>query len=90
MARYFFHLRTPSGDEITDGYGDDLPDAQAAEDHAVASAQDLLRHSALNWLGASFEVHDEGNHHVVTVWFHEVASAGLRPGHRSPPDDKHA
>jgi hypothetical protein len=45
MARYFFHLRTGNGDKITDEYGDALPDARAAEEHAIASAGDLLRHS---------------------------------------------
>jgi hypothetical protein len=90
MARYFFHLRTGNGDKITDEYGDALPDARAAEEHAIASAGDLLRHSALKWLGASFEVYDHSNRHVVTVWFREVASVGLRSEHRSPPDDQHA
>jgi hypothetical protein len=90
MARYFFHLRTGDGTEITDEYGDELPDAKAAEEHATASVRDLLKGSPLDWGRASFEVYDEGGSHVVTVWFRETAAAPGPRGHRSPPDDQHA
>ena len=90
MPRYFFHLRTASGVEVTDDYGDELPDAQAAEDHAIASVKDMIKGSALDWSRASFEVYDDAGSHVVTVWFREAAARALRSNHRSPPDDQHA
>ncbi|MBM0207497.1 hypothetical protein JNW90_34355 [Micromonospora sp. STR1s_5] len=69
MIRYFFHLRTAAGIELTDVEGDELPDAVEAESHAVASARDLMQHSSLDWSCASFEVFDEKGYHVSTVWF---------------------
>ncbi len=90
MARFFFHLRSADGVEITDDYGDDLPDAQSAEEHAIASVKDIVRGSPLDWRRASFEVFDESGCHVVTVWFGEAAAAALPAVRRSPPDDQHA
>ncbi|MBM0204678.1 hypothetical protein JNW90_17540 [Micromonospora sp. STR1s_5] len=90
MKRYFFHLRTAGGAEITDDFGDELPDAAAAEDHAIGSAKDIVKNSLLDWSRASFEVYDDTGSHVVTVWFREALAGALRSGHRSPPDDQHA
>ena len=89
MARFFFHLRTADGAEITDDYGDELPDAGAAEEHAIASVKDIVKGSPLDWREASFEVHDESGRHVQTIWFREAAAAALTFRHRSPPDDQH-
>ena len=89
MARYFFHLRTAGGVEVTDEDGDELSDDRAAEAHAMASIKELLRGSSLDWTNCSYEVHDERNRHVMTVWFKEAAVRPLRT-HRSPPNDQHA
>jgi hypothetical protein len=89
MARFYFHLRTAAGVELTDDDGDDLPDRDAAEQHAIRSAEDLLKASTLDWGDASFEVYDETDRHVVTVWFKEVGNPDGAV-HRSPPDDRHA
>ena len=90
MARFFFHLRTADGAEITDHYGDELPDKEAAEEHAIASVKDIVKGSPLDWRRASFEVVDEGGRPVVTVWFGEAAAAALPADRRSPPDHQHA
>jgi hypothetical protein len=89
MAHFYFHLRTAAGIELTDDEGDDLPDRDAAEQHAIQSAKDLMKASSLDWRRVSFEVYDDQSRHVVTVWFREVAGLAAS-GHRSPPDDQHA
>lgn len=89
MSRYFFHFRSPQGEELTDDHGDELPDAQAAEEHAIASAKQLMFGSSLDFRKAAFEVY-ENDRHVVTVWFAEAALRPLRTDNRSPPDDRHA
>jgi hypothetical protein len=71
MTRFFFNLRTAAGIELTDQEGDELLDAAAAEKHAVASASDLMRNSALDWSRASFEIYDDESRHVTTVSFGE-------------------
>jgi hypothetical protein len=38
MARFFFHLRSPSGRLILDEEGMDLPDLHAAAEEALAAA----------------------------------------------------
>jgi hypothetical protein len=89
MARFYFHLRTAAGLEVTDEEGDDLPDHDAAERHAIGSAMDLMKGSKRDWRRTSFEVHDQQGRHVLTVWFREVAARPIA-GHRSPPNDQHA
>jgi hypothetical protein len=59
MTRYFFHLRTGSGDEITDEHGDELQDDPAAAVYAVESIKEIVKGSPLDWGRASFEVYDE-------------------------------
>ena len=90
MQRYFFHLRTAGGVEVTDEDGDELPDDVAAEVHAMDSIKQLVRGSSLDWAECSFEVHNDQNRHVMTVWFKEAAIRTLRTDHRSSPDDQHA
>jgi hypothetical protein len=85
MPRYFFHLRTADTTEITDEIGDELPDALAAEEHAVASAREIVKGSPLDWRKACFEVCDEDGHHVVTVWFSEASASAVTPRHQSRP-----
>lgn len=80
MARYYFHLRTAAGLKVTDEYGDDLPDHDAAEHHAVGSAKDLMRASRRDWRQASFEIHDSDGQHVTAVWFRDVAAASAIGG----------
>jgi hypothetical protein len=88
MARYYFHFWTAAGLEVTDEEGDDLPDHDAAERHAIGSATDLMKGSKRDWRRTSFEVHDDRGRHVVTVWFREVVSR-QNTGRRSPPHDQH-
>ena len=91
MPRFFFHLRTAGGSEIPDDFGDELPDAEAAEERAVMSVKDLLKGSPLDWSRASFEIYDEHGRHVCTVWFREAAATPPSFVRRSsPPDDQHA
>ena len=89
MPRYFFHLCTAQGTEVTDEYGDELADDRAAEEHAILTVKDIVRSSALDWRRACFEVHDEAGRHVVTVWFTEAAATPVRSDHKGPPDDQH-
>jgi hypothetical protein len=90
MARYHFHLHTAAGLTVEDEIGDDLLDDAAAEHHAIASAKDLMKASRRDWRQVAFEVYDHHDHHVVTVWFREVAASLPTLRHRSPPDDHHA
>jgi hypothetical protein len=91
MARYFFHLRRGNGDEVTDDYGDELPDDRAAEDYAIQSIKEIVKGSPLDWSKASFEVHDESGRHVMTAWFREAAVAPVTwRSRRAPPHDQHA
>ena len=85
MARYFFHLRTADTTEITDEIGDELPDALAAEEHAIASAREIVKGSPLDWRKASFEVCDEDGRHVLTVWFSEASASAVTARHQSRP-----
>lgn len=89
MARFYFHLRTATGIELTDEEGDDLPNHDAAERHAIGAARDLMRESLLNWRRAAFEVYDHHGRHVVTVWFQDAVTSPAS-GHRSPSNDQHA
>ena len=91
MARYFFHLRTAGGVEVTDEDGDELPDDAAAEAHAIYTIKQLARGSSLDWAECSFEVHNEQNRHVMTVWFKEAAVRLMPATHgATPPNDQHA
>ena len=81
MTRYFFHLRTTDGVEVTDDDGDDLPDDAAAEAHAIEAIKQLVKGSSLDWAACSFEVHDEENRHVMTVWFKDAALRPVRISH---------
>jgi hypothetical protein len=90
MSRYYFHLRTGAGLELTDEEGDELPTLEAAEEQAGASIKELVRGSALDWAKCSYEIHDSENRHVVTVWFREAAAGMSSPRQRSPSGDYHA
>jgi hypothetical protein len=90
MSRYYFHLRTGAGLELTDEEGDVLPDIAAVEEHAISSIKELVRGSGLDWSRCSYEIHDSENRHVMTVWFREAAAGTSRRKQRSPSGDHHA
>ena len=75
MPRYFFNLwhRTGPGGLAQDHEGDELPDLDAAREHALMEARGLIargRNEAVrDWTACSFEVTDERGRRVLTVPF---------------------
>lgn len=75
MPRYFFSLRHrpgPSGLAV-DEEGDDLADVNAAREHALFVARDMIERTRTeivrDWMVCSFEITDETGKHVLTVPF---------------------
>src|SRR5215831_15841701 len=56
MPRYFFHVT--NGDSITDEEGEEFELFEAAREHAIAVARELVR-EGLKWAGHSISVTDE-------------------------------
>ncbi|GJD63968.1 DUF6894 family protein [Methylobacterium frigidaeris] len=80
MPLYFFHLRhgpDPNG-LAQDLEGDELAGPEAARDHALAVARDLIArvrlHAVRDWFSCTFEVTDEGGHLVMTVPFSDTVT----------------
>jgi hypothetical protein len=78
MPRYFFNLRYGQGiDKLAvDPEGDDLADDEAARQHALQIARDLIagpRSVAVrDWFVCSFEIEDEDARRVLTVPFSDI------------------
>lgn len=78
MARYFFNLRYRPGPDglAVDPEGDELPDLDAARDHALSEARDLIArariHLVQDWTACSFEIEDADAQRVLTVPFSDA------------------
>jgi len=75
MPRYFFNIRyRPGPDGVAiDPEGNELPDLDAARDHALTSARDLMATKPTflvrDWTACSFEIEDADAQRVLTVPF---------------------
>jgi len=72
--RYFFNVKSEAFDEI-DKEGSDFPDVAAAHQEAVRSAREMVAELVLNddrIDGMRYEIADEANEVVATVWFRDV------------------
>ena len=74
MPRYHFHLRA-GGTIHRDVEGTVCADASAAHAHAVAVADDLLRHSGRSTRHWSLRVEHESGASAFDLFFAEVAAA---------------
>ena len=80
MPRYFFNLRHRLGPAglAQDLEGDELPDVDAAREHALAQARDIIARTRTDivrdWMVCSFEVTDEQSQPVLTVPFGDTVS----------------
>jgi hypothetical protein len=80
MPRYFFNVRyRPGPDGLAEDHeGDDLPDVNAAREHALAEAQDMVAKTRTDmvrdWMVCSFEIVDESRQPVLTVPFSDTVS----------------
>jgi hypothetical protein len=78
MPRYFLHLRYGQGlDKLAmDPEGDELADDEAARQHALQSARDLVAgarsFAVRDWFVCSFEIEDEKFRRVMTVPFSDI------------------
>lgn len=80
MPRYFFNLRYRPGPDglAADHEGDELADVNAAREHALAQARDMIARTRTDvvrdWMVCSFEIVDEDGHPVLTVPFSDTIS----------------
>ncbi|MCJ2077837.1 hypothetical protein MKK68_19690 [Methylobacterium sp. E-016] len=78
MPRYYLNLRYGQGRDklATDPEGDELADDEAARQHALRAARDLVAGSrsfaVRDWFICSFEIKDENARHVMTVPFSDI------------------
>ena len=78
MPRYFFNLRygRESGKLAVDPEGDELADDEAARQHALQIARDLVAgprsFAVRDWFVCSFEIEDEKAQHVLAVPFSDI------------------
>jgi uncharacterized protein DUF6894 len=80
MPRYFFSLRHRPGPAglAVDEEGDELPDLNAAREHALFAARDTIARTQTDivrdWMVCSFEITDEAGQLVLTVPFSDTVS----------------
>lgn len=78
MPRYFFNLRYGRGPDklAVDPEGDELADVEAAREHALQSARDLIAgppsFAVRDWFACSFEIEEEERGPVLTVPFSDL------------------
>jgi hypothetical protein len=78
MPRYYFNLRYGAGPDklAVDSEGDVLADDEAARQHALLSARDLVAgppsFAVRDWFVCSFEIEEESARHVLTVPFSDI------------------
>ncbi|KQO57631.1 MULTISPECIES: DUF6894 family protein [unclassified Methylobacterium] len=78
MPRYFFNLRYGAGlgKLAVDPEGDELADLDAARQHALQCARELVAGSrsfaVRDWFACSFEVEDANARRVLTVPFSDI------------------
>lgn len=78
MPRFFFNVRHregPAGLAIDDE-GDELPDLDAAREHALSTARKMIAQDRLtmirDWMVCSFEISDAAGRPLVTVPFSDT------------------
>ena len=75
MPRYFFNVRYRAGPDglAVDPEGDELADVNAAREHALAQARDMITRKRTDlvrdWMVCSFEIMDDKGQPVLTVPF---------------------
>ena len=80
MPRYFFNLRHRLGPAglAQDLEGDELLDVNAAREHALAQAREMIARTRTDivrdWMVCSFEITDEQDQPVLTVSFGDTVS----------------
>lgn len=80
MPRYFFNIRHRPGlaGLAVDPEGDELPDLNAAREHALFEARAMIAREHLplirDWMDCSFEIMGEAGQPVLTVPFSEAVS----------------
>ena len=78
MPRYFFNLRygPGAGKLAVDPEGDELADVEAAREHALQTARDLVAGppsmAVRDWFACSFEIEDEQTRPVLTIPFSDI------------------
>jgi hypothetical protein len=78
MPRYFFNVRYRSGPNglAVDPEGDELADVNAAREHALAQARDMIARTRTDlvrdWMVCSFEILDDKGQPVLTVPFSDT------------------
>ena len=78
MPRYFFNVRHRPGPAglAVDPEGDELPDVNAAREHALSVARTMIARERLtmirDWMVCSFEIMDEEGRPVLTVPFSDT------------------
>ena len=78
MPRYFFNTRyRPGADGVAvDPEGDELPDVNAAREHALAQARIMIARTRTDmvrdWMVCAFEIVDEDGQPVLTVPFSDT------------------
>ncbi len=78
MPRYFFNLRYGNGVSklAVDPEGDELPNLEAARQHALQEARGLIAgpssFAVRDWFACSFEIEDEDAQRVLTVPFSDL------------------
>jgi hypothetical protein len=74
MPRFYFHLRNDL--DVPDEEGVDLPDIDAAREHALKDARFTLAQTAMDQGKINFEhsidIEDEQGCVLDTVWFRDV------------------
>jgi hypothetical protein len=80
MPRYFFNVRYRSGPGglAVDPEGDELADVNAAREHALAQARDMITRTRTDlvrdWMVCSFEIMDDKGQPVLTVPFSDTVT----------------
>ena len=78
MPRYFFNLRQRPGPGglAQDQDGDELADVNAAREHALSEARELIARGRNEWIrdwtACTFEVTDEQGQRILTVPFSDT------------------
>ena len=78
MPRYFFHIQHGSGltGLTVAPEGDDLPDVNAAREHVLSHARDMIARTRIDivrdWMVCSFEIMDETGERVLTMPFSDM------------------
>src|ERR1700712_944139 len=96
MPRFFFNLRYGRGPSklAVDPEGDELPDLDAAREHALRSARDLITRTRTDavrdWFVCSFEIEDGDCRPLLTIPFGDAFPDERDDGATLPPTGTHS